>query len=152
MQDAALSLALSDEQIDLIRKLDDEYLQKITGLSINRETSLTSLLEVTPEKILGPLRSPHRAAAVAAEMARCSTSFALQQEVYMHLIRTFVLEILTPWQAGKLCAAAYPYLMEFPAVISHILEAAGARQGPTFQPGPMQLDIEASMSLTSPMD
>ena len=141
---------MTDEQINQIRKLDDEYLQRITGLCINRELSLTRLLEVTPERILGPLRSPHRVAAAAADMARCSASFALQQEVYIHLIRTFVLEVLTPWQAGKLCAAAYPFLMEFPAILSHILEAAGARPAAALQPGPVQLDMEASTSLTSP--
>ena len=81
---------------------------------------------------------------MAAHMARCSTSFALQQEAYLHLIRTFVLEILTPWQAGSLCAAAYPYFMEFPAVLAHILEAAAT------QPAPAQVRMGSSTLLTSP--
>ena len=122
-------MGLSDHQLDQIRELDDTYLQKVTGLCLNREDSLAALQMTTPEAILAPLSRPHSASDVAADMAQCAASFALQQEAYLHLIRTFVLHILTPYQAGMLCAAAYPFFMEFPAVIAHILEAATAQTG-----------------------
>ena len=54
-------------------------------------------------------------------MSRVSIGFGLQQEAYLDLVRRFVLHILTPFQAGLLCAAAHPYLIEFPSVLWHIL-------------------------------
>ena len=122
-------MGLSNHQLDLIQQLDDKYLQKVTGLCINREASLAALQMTTPADILLPLSSPHRASSVAADMTRCAASFALQQEAYLHLIRTFVLTILTPRQCSLLCAAAWPFLMEFPAIIGHILEAAATWSG-----------------------
>ncbi|KAK9858875.1 hypothetical protein WJX84_007523 [Apatococcus fuscideae] len=99
----ALSMGLSIHQLDLIRALDDKYLQKVTGLCINREASLAALQMTTPAQILSPLGSPHKASSVAADMTQCSASFALQQEAYLHLIRTFALTILTPYQCSLLC-------------------------------------------------
>lgn len=122
-------MGLSNHQLDLIRELDDKYLQKVTGLCLNRENSLAALQMTAPADILSPLGSPHKASTVAANMTLCSASFALQQEAYLHLIRTFILTILTPYQCSLLCAAAWPFLVEFPAVIGPVLDAAAAWSG-----------------------
>lgn len=89
-----------------------QHQQQLTGLQPPAGTTGTP----------GPeLSSPHQAASIKTTLARLANGCALQQEAYLHLTRTFVLKILTPYQAGMLCSASYPYLMEFPAVMSHVL-------------------------------
>ena len=124
-------MGLRNDQLEKIQALDEAYLQHVTQLCIDREASLTALQAATPNTVLAPLSSPLRAGEITNHMARCAVSFDLQQEAYLNLVRTFVLAILTPYQAGLLCAAAYPFFMEFPAIIAHVLEAAsspGARR------------------------
>ena len=82
----------------------------------------------SPSAAPGPsipeLSSPHQAALIKTTMARLANGCALQQEAYLHLTRTFALQILTPFQAGMLCSASFPYLVEFSAVLSHVLSQA----------------------------
>ncbi len=119
-------MGLRNDQLERIQALDEAYLQEVTRLCVDREASLSALQAASPNTVLAPLSSPLRAAEVTGHMAQCAASFELQQEAYLNLIRTLVLTILTPYQAGLLCAAAYPFLMEFPAIIGHVLEAAHA--------------------------
>lgn len=116
-------MALTADQMAAIRMLCDGYSQQTAAIKSERQQQLMGLQApavrtATP----GPeLSSPHQAASMKTTMARLANGCALQQEAYLHLTRTFVLKILTPFQAGMLCSASYPYLMEFPAVMSHLL-------------------------------
>lgn len=122
-------MGLRNDQLEQIQAIDEAYLRQITRLCNDREASLIALQAATPDTVLAPLSSTLMASETSVHMARCAASFELQQEAYLNLVRKFVLAILTPYQAGVLCAAAYPYLMEFPAIISHILEAASLPGG-----------------------
>lgn len=123
LQAAAREIALTADQLAATRALSDAYAQQVAAIMSERQQQLTSLqapLAMTGRP--GPeLSSPHQAASIKTSMARLANGCALQQEAYLNLTRTFVLKILTPFQAGMLCSASYPYLMEFPAVMSHIL-------------------------------
>lgn len=84
-----------------------------------------------PAAAVPELSRPNEAASIRANMARISDLSGIQQEAYLHLVRSFVLYILTPFQAGLLCAAAHPYLIEFPSVLRHVVAGAAAQEGPS---------------------
>lgn len=123
LQTAASKMALTADQLTATKVLYDGYAQQVAAIKSERQQQLAGLQ--TPAAMTGmpgpELYSPHQAASIKTMMARLANGCALQQEAYLHLTRSFVLKILTPFQAGMLCSASYPYLMEFPTVITHVL-------------------------------
>ena len=126
LQAAAIAIALEATQLAAARALYDSYAQQAAHFSLERQQLLTSMQAADASPAPPELSTPLEAAAKSEQMARVSRSYAMQQEAYLHLTRTFVLHVLTPIQAGLLCAASYPYLVEFPSVMAHILNAAGS--------------------------
>ncbi|KAK9859389.1 hypothetical protein WJX84_012025 [Apatococcus fuscideae] len=78
----------------------------------------------TATSFLPELRGPHHAAYISADVERLSGSYILQMQAYMDLSWALVLSVLTPFQAGMLSAASYPYMVEFPAIMWHMLHSA----------------------------
>ena len=123
MQAASLRLQLDANQVAAAQVLYDIYVQQAANANADRQQLLAALQSqsstaapATPE-----LSAPNMAFSLMTGMHRLQGSYALQQEAYMHLLRSFVLHILTPMQAGLLAAASYPFLTEFPAVLEHIV-------------------------------
>ena len=127
LQKAAIAIRLDAAQLAAARALYDSYVQQAAQARYKRQQLLSSMqtAAVAPAPFAPELSAPLHAAAIS-EQTRCvSNSHALQQEAYLHLTRSFVLHVLTPFQAGLLCAASYPYLIEFPCIMWQILNAAG---------------------------
>ncbi len=122
LQAAADVTALSIEQLEAVRKLHADYAQQVTSAHAEQHR-LLAMMQQAPgtSPVLPELSAPHEAADSICSMGHLCNSFALQREAYLNLTRSFVLHILTPLQAGLLCAASYPYLINFPAIISHLL-------------------------------
>ena len=125
LQAAAKTILLDPEQHSALRALHKTYTRQVAEAHAECQDHLRSL-QASQASLVPELSQPHLAAALLACMSCISSTFALQQEAYLNLIRSFVLHILTPFQAGLLCAAAYPYLIEFPSVLWHMLSAPGA--------------------------
>ncbi len=128
---------LDPDQLAAAQTLQQEYAQQVASADAESQAYLRSLQAsaAAPASSALELRQPHQAASEIARMGRISNAHAMQQEGYLNLIRGFVLNILTPFQAGLLCAAAYPYLIEFPSVISHMVAEAA------WQPTPASLPL-----------
>ena len=126
LQTAARGLSLTADQLAAASALSNGYHERVAAIKSARQQQVTALH--SPSAAPGPpipeLSSPHQAALIKTTMARLANGCALQQQAYLHLTRTFALQILTPFQAGMLCSAFYPYLVEFPAVLSHVLSQA----------------------------
>ena len=123
MQAAAQRMAMSNAQIIAVRALRDSYIQEISAIK-NRQQQAMAEMQATQQSSV--LLLPNHAGSNFASLGRLSSSLALQQETSLHVIRRFLFHILTPFQAGLLCAASYPFLIEFPAVIEHLLEAGSS--------------------------
>ena len=126
LQAVARTIALSSDQLAALHVLHDEYARHIAALSIERQPQLmasqsaaSSAAGQAPE-----LSMPLQAAAISSQMASLTHSFDLQQEAYLHLVRSLVLHILTPYQTALLCAAAFPFLIEFPCIMQEMLSNA----------------------------
>ena len=117
-------MAMDPAQLAAMQALHDGYVQHDSAIKARRQQQLAEMQAAQLSLCSPELVLPNQAASSAAAMGRMSSTLALQQEAYVHLIRAFVLHILTPFQAGLLCAASYPFLIEFPAIIEHLLEAA----------------------------
>ena len=121
LQATAERMALDSEQVAALRVLSRTYHQRVTAIKAERVQHLMAMQTGRASLLSPELAIPNQAASSAAAMGRLRAGTSLQQETYLHLIRSFVLGILTPYQAGLLCAASYPYLVEFPAVIGHLI-------------------------------
>ena len=128
LQAASRSILLDSEQLAAAQAIQDCYLRQIGAIYADRanqmqvlQASAAGSIALVPE-----LSEPHQAARMLTSTGQISDGFALQRETYMQLIRSFVLCVLTPFQAGLLCAASYPYLIEFPSVLGHVLAHARA--------------------------
>ena len=128
LQIATSAITFDREQLVAAHALYDSYCNSIIQDQPQRQRSL-AVLQAAPATLhphVLELRAPHYAAHVTADMACLSSSMALQVQAYLNLYWTFVMCILTPHQAGMLSAASYPYLVEFPTILWHILHAGAA--------------------------
>ena len=126
LQIAASEIALSREQLVAARALYNSYSNSTSQDQLQRQR-LLAVTQAAPATLLPTpleLKAPHHAACLSADLACLSSSLALQTQCYLNLYWTFVLCILTPLQAGMLSAASYPYLIEFPTILCHVLHGA----------------------------
>ena len=126
---------LSEEQLATGLAIQSSYVQQLAACQAERKELLNALQPAAapPGAGISELSAPSHAAAISSDMRRLSISNALQQEAYLHLTRSFVLHVLTPFDAGLLVAASHPYLVEFGAIMQHILTDASDRAASTGQ-------------------
>lgn len=125
LQVAARAITFDREQLIAAHALYDGYSNSIIQHQPQRHR-LQSVLQAAPATLhphVLELKTPHYAAHITADMACLSSSMALRVQAYLSLYWTFLLRILTPHQAGMLSAASYPYMVEFPTILWHILHA-----------------------------
>lgn len=111
------------EQLVAAHALYDSF-SNSNGQEQHQRQRLVTVLQAAPATLhpsVLELKAPHHAAHITADMAGLSSSLALQVQAYLNLYWAFLLCILTPFQAGLLSAASYPYLVEFPTILWHVL-------------------------------
>ena len=135
LQVAARAIVLSEEQLAAGHAIQSSYVQQLAACQAERKELLKALQTAAapPGAGIPELSAPNQAVAISSDMRRLSISSALQQEAYLHLTRSFVLHVLTPFDAGLLMAASHPYLVEFGAIMQHLLTAASNRAATTGQ-------------------
>ena len=124
---AASTISLDATQLLAAHALYDSYAQQAARSVSEREELLHSMQApaASTDPPVPELSAPLQVASISEQMGRVSRAHALHLEAYLHLIRGFVLHVLTPFQAGLLCAASHPYLIEFPAMMWQMLNVAG---------------------------
>lgn len=115
---------LSEEQLAAGLALQRSYVQQVAACQAERQGISAGMQ--TADASLSELSNTNKA--ISINRRHFEDSLALQQEAYLQLIRSFVLHILTPFNAGLLVAASHPFLVEFGAVIQHILSDARSRR------------------------
>lgn len=133
LQAASRGIVLSEEQLAAGLAIQTSYLHQIAACQAERQEILAGLQAAPcmPDASPPELSTPNWAASFSTDMGHLSNGHALQQEAYLHLIRSFVLHVLTPFDAGLLIAASYPYLVEFGAIIQHILSGPSNQAAPS---------------------
>lgn len=130
-QAVARTIVLDPEQLAAGRALVEEYSSQATKARAEQLAAMQPGPSAAAERaaaLLPELSTPHQAAVISSSMDRLTHSLALQEEAYLHLVRSLVLCILTPHQTGLLCAAAFPYLCEFPCVLLDMLSSGGGTE------------------------
>ncbi|KAK9844588.1 hypothetical protein WJX74_004359 [Apatococcus lobatus] len=84
-----------------------------------------------------PLHDSNKTALLLELTSELTACLGLQLEGRVHLMRTLVLSILTPFQIGHMTSMSYPYIVAWPEIVQAVGEArvaAAAAAGPPSPP------------------
>lgn len=85
----------------LVKVIWQDYAQAMLAIVSHRATCIVDV-NSSGYAAIGPWRNSVRAVCGMDQTASLAASLALQQETYIHLVRIFLVEILTPFQVHSL--------------------------------------------------
>lgn len=90
-------IGLTDVQRLLVKDIWRRYAQSMLAIAHDRGAIIADL-NASGYAAIAPLRNAAQAVCVMDQAAGLAASLALQQETYIHLIRVFLVQVLTPFQ------------------------------------------------------
>ncbi|KAK9867255.1 hypothetical protein WJX84_009000 [Apatococcus fuscideae] len=115
-------IGLTDVQRLLVKDIWRRYAQSMLAIAHDRAAIIADL-NASGYAAIAPLQNSAQAVCVMEQASGLAASLALQQETYIHLIRMFLVQVLTPFQFAHFHARSYPYMPAWGEIIFSVADS-----------------------------